>query len=188
MSFSDLYDGCKGIELYVGRNEIRDRVLALTSIDKIRTVKTTLDISVCRGFLLRPQNIEHHLVRQLGLHVVVLARGMNRCWDRFVYVKEMMHLFDPPDEATDSGDKFDMVLSELTAGQGASVQMRAEVNCFWRALSALCPEKTRLQFKEQIVSNQITSYDVALQLKIPELYVPHLFTKQYEDKLAYILK
>jgi hypothetical protein len=52
-------------------------------------------------------------VEQFGSSVVVVARGLNRCWERFVYVKELMHVFDGVDEATDSGEKFESMLEGL---------------------------------------------------------------------------
>ncbi|MBF0246702.1 MAG: hypothetical protein HQL36_01300 [Alphaproteobacteria bacterium] len=121
------------------------------------------------------------MVKQLGAHVIVLARGENRCWDRFVFVKELMHIFDDPMQSTNSGDSFDRLLTDLTGANSPewSPQMISEVDCFWMALGALCPERERLKFQKQLEDGQIDDYGIALQLKIPQQYVHNLFRPNF---------
>jgi hypothetical protein len=148
----------------------------------VRHVKTTLDPAICRGFYLAARNQSSRLVAQTGSRVIVTARGLNRCWERFVYIKELMHLFEDPLSATDNGDAFDELLGEFTgaASTTRSPQLESEIKCFWRALAALCPEELRKTFSQERSKNQIDDYSIALQLRIPEQYVPHLFIKDFE--------
>lgn len=190
MSYKELYAFCQTLTPKIHRNNLRDKTLELTGIPKIKTVKTTLDISICRGFYLSAKNKENKFVQQNGYHLIVLARsGLNPCWERFVYVKELMHSFDDPEEATDSGECFEKVLTELQPGTlERSSQTMSELKCFWMALAALCPEKGRIEFKEQRKSGHIDDYGIALQLKIPRHYVPLLFEDRYEAIISKILK
>jgi hypothetical protein len=55
-----------------------------------------------------------HLVQQVGSDVIVTARGINYCWERFVFVKEFLHAFDDPRAAADNGDTFDTQLQDLS--------------------------------------------------------------------------
>ena len=78
--------------------------------------------------------------------------------ERFIYVKEMMHMFDDPSKATDTGAKFDAQLAEFD-GTGTpkdwSVQTHAEIACFWMTLGALCPEPIRKQLEMERAAGRI---------------------------------
>ena len=189
MSYQALYNFCQTKNPHISRNVVRDQVLRITGVNRVSTVKTTMDTSACRGFYLSARNTEHRLVQQHGSHIIVLARGQNRCWDRFVFVKELMHLFDSVDEATDTGEEFDRQLAELSGHPSPSwsPQMRSEVECFWKALAALCPETVRGEFQTLLDAGQIDEYGIALKLKIPQQYVQHLFRPEYPDIIRDIL-
>lgn len=105
-------------------------------------------------------------------------------------VKELMHLLDGASSATDSGDSFEKLLTELT-GPGSpdrSPQMDAEIECFWRALACLCPERFRTEFADDRRKNHIDDYGIALKLRIPQQYVPHLFSPVYEGFISGLTK
>jgi hypothetical protein len=116
MSFKLLYAHVQTLTTKINRNHLRDKVIDLAGRGPVRTLKTTLDTEKCRGFYLSARNLTHRMVQQHGANLIVLARGLNYCWERIVYVKELMHLFDDPDEAADTGAKFESLLSELNTG------------------------------------------------------------------------
>jgi hypothetical protein len=152
MPYSDLYEYCQTLAPRIPRNIIKAKVLNLTGINKVPHVRTTLDINSTRGFFLNARNTKHRLVQQLGSHVIVTARGLEEIdinEERFIVLKETMHLFDLPSAATDSGDKFEQLLDEFSPTQNKSEQSQAEVTCFYRALAAICPEKNRLEYLEK---------------------------------------
>jgi len=106
MPYKDLYEYCQTLTPKISRNTIKNKALELSGVPSVRIVKTGLDTTICRGFYLSAKNNNHRLVQQLGSHVIVLARdGLNYCWERFVVVKELMHLFDDPISATDTGER-----------------------------------------------------------------------------------
>lgn len=180
MSYQALYAHCQGFEPHVRRNAVRDKAQELTGVERLSTVKTTLDATLCRGFYLSARNTQHRLVAQLGGHVIALARDLDPRWERFVYVKELMHLFDDPTEATDTGDQFETLLEEFVAPQQVrSLQMKSEIKSFWMALGVLCPESHRQRFMGERENGQIDDYAIALTLRIPELYIPTLFHPQF---------
>lgn len=181
MSYKNLYDFCQALPIHINRNTVRDKALELTGIQRVRTFKADLDTKVTRGQYLSPRNTNHQFVIQAGGHVIVVARTLNRCWERFVYVKELMHLFDDLNQATDTGEAFEKLLRDFSGLSATdwSDQMRAEVNCFWRALAILCPEKFRLEFQAEREGGRLDDYAIALRLRIPELYVPQLFRADF---------
>lgn len=189
MPYHDLYKFCQTLEPAVSRKVLRKEVLGLTNTEKIREGRTTLDTKKCRGFFLSANNSEHPLVKQYGSNVIVLAREMNNCWDRFVYVKELMHLFDDIEEATDTGEEFEGLLTELLLNtMERSPQLMSEIKCFWMALAAMCPEKYRTEYKQKREDGFLDDYGIALKLKIPTEYVPLLFTDIYDHNLEHILQ
>ena len=99
-----------------------------------------------------------------------------------VYIKELMHLFDDPMEAVDSGDTFETVLREILPGPSQpSPQILSEYNCFWMALGVLCPERLRLELARERTEGRIDDYAIALRLRIPQQYVARLFEDRYLD-------
>ncbi|MBF0562889.1 MAG: hypothetical protein HQL37_12925 [Alphaproteobacteria bacterium] len=180
MTFSQLYDHCQTLLPKIKRNDLKDKVIELSCRGKIRTMKTTLDVASCRGFYLSAGNCDHQFVKQHGSTVIVLARGLNPCWERFVFTKELMHHFDDPAEASDSGDKFERMLEDLVpGGRERSPQADSEVACFWMALAVLCPESYRKKFDAERRAGRLDDYAIALQLRIPQVYVHRLFEDQY---------
>lgn len=185
MSYIDLYRVFAEKELYIRQNDVRESVLSLSGISQVRYLMSQLDISVCRGMYLSPRNMDHQFSKQFGGHIIVIARGLNKCWQRFVFVKELMHMLDGVSEHTDKGDIFERMLFELPApAQNQNCeQAKSEITAIYKALGVLCPEVFREKFKFQRKSGQITDHYIALQLKIPEIYIPILFSSSHEDFL-----
>lgn len=197
MSYSALYEFAQTVEVYengkqyVSRNILRDKAISISGIEQIKHIRTGVDQGVARGFWLTPTNKDHQLVRQLGCHIIVTERGLNTCWERFVYVKELTHLFDDDNAGrTGSAESFDNLLGEF-ASQGPvnerSGQWVSEATAVWRALALLCPEQKRKEFAAERKAVKIDDYEIALRLKIPLFHVPKLFSPTFDRMLREIL-
>jgi hypothetical protein len=186
MAYSDLYEHCQTLSPRIKRNAIRDKVLALTGVERITHVRTTLDVAKTRGFYLSASNRDHRLVQQCGTHVVVTARGLEQNEERFIYIKELMHLFDRVDAATDSGDKFEVQLNEFAPTKDRSPQGVAEIVCFYRALSCICPETHRKDYQSKREDGRIDDYAISLEVGLPLYYVPRLFSGGYTDIVTWL--
>lgn len=196
MPYRDLYDFAQTVEVYetgkqyVSRNVLRDKAVSITGVNKIVHVRTGADLGVSRGLWLTPTNTEHQLVQQLGCHIIVTERGLNTCWDRFVYVKELTHIFDADEGRTASAEAFDNLLGEF-ASQGPindrSLQWVSEATAVWRALALLCPEAKRREFAAERTDVKIDDYEIALRLKIPLFHVPKLFSPTFDLMLREML-
>lgn len=179
--FSELYNYCQTLKPKVSRRDIEQKTRDIVGVEKIKAVKTTLDTKVCRGYFLSAQNTEHPIVKKLGCNVIVLARDQNYCWERFVYTKELMHLFDSNDEPTNSGEKLERLLCDLEVPSAElSKQTLSDIKGFWMALACLCPENNRVEFEKLRAKGHIDDYGVALQLRIPEQYVRSLLSPRYK--------
>lgn len=185
MSYKELYEFAQTQDTPISRKVLLPEVKRLSGINAIRTVKTGADTRVFRGLWLTPQNQEYRLVQQLGCHIILLARDLNYCWERFVYVKELMHVFDAENAKTNTPELFQSLIDEFgAANETPSDQMLSEFASFWRALGILCPEKQREQFERERTDLKIDDYEIALRLRIPQQYVPRLFEPRYKTWLA----
>lgn len=185
MGYRQLFQQCQKLGTPISRRVLYPAVLQQTGINRIRHAVTTLDTRVCRGMYLSARNGQARLVQQMGSHVIVTARGLNYCWERFVFIKELMHAFDDPASAADNGEAFDNQLQDLSGpATTLSPQGEREYLSFWMALGALCPEAHRLQLRDRLAANQIDHYAIALELRIPQLYVPLLFEARYDTLIG----
>lgn len=185
-SYKELYDHCQSLDHPVSRRKIRDKLFELTDRRIAITISSSLKAKDVRGMFLSIES-ENAWVRQHGCDVVVISRDIayrppvgNYCWDRFITVKEMMHLFDTDEECSDTGDKFDEIISSFfMTWDSSSPIVNSENKGFLRALGVLCSEKNRLNLAQDVRAGNMTHYDVALKLKIPEQYVPNFLSDKY---------
>ena len=190
MSLRAFYEFVQTLEPRIKRNVLKAKALEITGHDDIRAMYTGMDAEICRGFYLSVHNQSHRFVQQHGCNVIVLPReGLNPCWRRLVYVKEMMHLFDDVDESTKSGEEYGSLLNELQPGfVRASPQYESEVKCLWLALAALCPERYRLEFIKLRDDNLMDDFGIATHLKIPQQFIPALLSDRFKIQIEEILK
>jgi hypothetical protein len=116
---------------------------------------------------------------------------LNVCWKRFVCCKELMHVFDSAKERADSALKFQQLLDEIEAplpASASSAMYKSESKTKWMALAVLCPEPIRGHLKPKWDSGEMSDYEVAVDLRIPETYIKTLMSDRYENVLKILLK
>jgi hypothetical protein len=99
----------------------------------------------------------------------------------------MMHLFDCLDEQTPTAESFTSLLTEFVVtlpDSQESKAMSSEVRALYMALACLCPEQRRLEYAQQYASGQVDLYNIAVQLRIPQQYVPHLLLPQFPEIIS----
>lgn len=186
MSYEDLYNHCQNLSPKVSRADIIPRAQQLTG----RTVAkrySSMDPTILSGYFLSSSNQEHPIIKQHnGSDVIVLSRGLNYCWKRLVEIKETMHLFDTPDERISTPEQFEALINAFSGppqppSQLITAQYMSEGKAFWMALGVLCPETARRELMRQRNAGAINDYGIALQLRIPEFYVPWLFIPNFTE-------
>ena len=116
---------------------------------------------------------------------------LNTCWKRFVCCKELMHVFDSPKERADSALKFQQLIDEIEAPLPASASSdmyKSESKTKWMALAVLCPEPIRETFRARLESGEMSDYELAVELRIPETYIRILMSERYDRVLKILLK
>ena len=194
MSYKNLYDYCQEQTIPISRKVLKSKLLEVTGKEKLAfAVSSNLNPKDVRGMFLSVGS-DNAWAAQHGCDVVVLSRGIwakseggNYCWDRFITCKEMMHLFDTEDEISDTGEKFDQILSAFfMTFDGNSPIVNSEIKGFWRALGVLCPERQRQEFAQKVSAGNMTNYDVALKLRIPEQYVGQLLSDRFINGIEHL--
>src|SRR5579863_5060259 len=107
MSYAQLYDDIQPIPGKVSTKFIRERVVALTRITRVREQWSgELDDKFIRGFYIEGP---HGPPLKIGPNeaLIVLSRALDKHMRRMVLAKELMHAFDEDYELADTAEKFD---------------------------------------------------------------------------------
>ncbi|WP_075322417.1 hypothetical protein [Acidithiobacillus albertensis] len=188
--YKNLYEFCQELTPYIRRNIIKNKVLEICGQESVRVIKTSMDTSVMRGSFLGTES-ENSYVQNSGVAHIVLARGLNHCWERFVFVKELMHFFDEEEEKTTSA-VFDLLLDSFSSPSSLedppSPIYLSEVNAVWMAVACFCPETYRLKLKNDLQNGHIDEYGIALKLKIPKQHVRLLMSHKFNAIIDHLIK
>jgi hypothetical protein len=191
MSYKKLYEYCQTLEAPIGRNEILAKVRELSS-QGLTYIRAGLDKNILLGFFVSAENPEHPLVKQLGgKNIIVLARGLERPWERLVLFKELMHMFDSDLQKTNSSAEFEQLITGMCAveliAHIVSPPLLSEWACMLMAASTFCPEKMRAELQQDRDAGRITDTEIAAKLRMPEKFVPILFDPKYKEAISVLL-
>ncbi|MEM6858619.1 MAG: hypothetical protein AAF559_12170 [Pseudomonadota bacterium] len=113
--------------------------------------------------------------------LISYANHLNMCERRFVWCKEMMHIFDTVDGCVSTPDEYRGLLREIEMKPlEPSESYLTENLAKWMALLILCPKEQRDRMKAEHEAGQLSDYDVALAFRIPEVVVSSLFSEYYD--------
>lgn len=105
---------------------------------------------------------------------------LNFCKRRFVWCKEMMHIFDTENGSVKTDEEYRGLLNEIELRPiEPSEGYLSENTAKWLALLVLCPKIQRDQLMARAKVEDLTDYD-ALHFRIPEVIVPSLFSTYYD--------
>ncbi|HET7255610.1 MAG TPA: hypothetical protein VFJ46_17775 [Xanthobacteraceae bacterium] len=185
MSFVSLYRYVAGLNEYPVRLEgiVDKKVQALTGQDEIWYVPVDLDPTISLGHIkqLRYQKLPYQeltWVTEIRYH-----KELDLPLRRFVCCKELMHAFDTPEERTDSAKKFEQLLDEIETplpNELASPMFQSESRTKWMAALTLCPGPVRDRFLPLWEADELSDYEVALELQIPEPLIKTIMSDRYE--------
>jgi hypothetical protein len=113
-------------------------------------------------------------------------KKQNRCWTRFICCKELMHVFDSEAQSVNNRQKFLHLMTELQQRPmkgDISAMFSSELDAEWMALLVLCPERLRVNWRQRWIDKELPDYDIALALRIPEIFVKPIMDEYYETAL-----
>ncbi|MBE8221082.1 MAG: hypothetical protein HAW65_07245 [Alphaproteobacteria bacterium] len=195
MSYQQVYERCKKLPISIKRTIIKDIVSDISGLH-IKWCRAGMNEKNLRGLYLNPEDVKSTKFRNSnkeGGPVIVTERSLNRCWERLVYVKELMHVFDTDDQLTKTGENFEDITSTFggdvyTDPEDRSPVVNAEFIALPMALGLLCPKIHLDEFRKERIAGTIPDNDIATAFRIPEQYVPAIMNPSFDATILSILK
>jgi Zn-dependent peptidase ImmA (M78 family) len=190
MSYSQLYKYCQGLQGRIGRRQLFPKVAELTRLPKPKQMITDkLDPDVILGFIVFPDGVGTRLhTFSRGRPLIMVARGIDEDWRRFVMIKELMHYFDQALERVSSADEFEGLVSEISAPlPERSAAVNSEAKALWMAFGVICTEEKRQDYQRRRESGEITDAQIAKELGMPVSMVAHLFDPNFKSIITSLL-
>jgi hypothetical protein len=192
MSFSILYAFSAGLRtLPVKLEGVLDaKVVELTAQDDIFYVPVDIDPDISLGHIKQYREATGVYTQPRWVTEIRYFKDLNLCWHRFVCCKELMHVFDKPEEKTTSVEKFDQLLDEIESplpSDQQSPMYKTETRTKWMALAILCPLPLREHFQPMWLDGTLSEYEIALELRIPEVLIPMIMAESYPAIVSSLL-
>jgi hypothetical protein len=186
MSYVRLYQYAAGLGEYPIRLEglIDQKVKELTGQDELWYVPLDLDPEISLGHIKQyrvPNCVYDH--DPTWVTEIRYWAGLELPDRRFVCCKELMHTFDTAAEKTDTAEKFEQLLDEIETPlptEVASAMYLSENRTKWMAALVLCPGPVRDIFQPRWAAEELSDYEVALELQIPETLIAAIMSERYE--------
>lgn len=189
MSFEKLYAAVQSHKSDDGRIStkwLRDLAIDLSGIKRVKEQwSDVIDANFLRGFYIEgPMGPPIPLAESeclIGLSRSICTGAQGKNWRRFIYTKELMHVFDTEEEKAGTREAFDIQVEKFgNPSADVSPQFRAEYKAIWRALAVLCPEAKRLEYKKALQSGEKSVEVVAAALRLPAPYIHPLVRDDFE--------
>lgn len=166
------------------------KAMELTAQDELYYVPVDLDPHISLGHI-KQYRIQTGIYNGDPTWVTEIRyfQGLNTCWKRYVCCKELMHVFDSQAERTDTAEKFQQLVNEIETPlprDEASPMYDTESRTLWMAIAVLCPSDLREQFKPKWDGKQLSDYEVALELRIPEVLIKTIMGSQYDRMIPFL--
>lgn len=190
MSYSDLYQFRQTLGNYVKHPVILKAAQRCSGKRAFMGCDPKLKIADARSYYIALDDPKHEKYSFAGEQNMIFFSGENnKCWKRFVVVKEAMHLFDDSFGSTSSDEEFEALLNEwsVQAPEGRSPAMKSEIRAFWMALGLCCPESDRVEYQKRLKRGEMTELEIAQELKMPEQYIPSLLGVSYKKIIDHLI-
>jgi len=190
-------------QVYRERQLVEDLILPLSwYVDDAKLLHKVDDITLIASRDLDPNHVLAYIVQHppsfighpdLGMeHTIVVCEDLPRDFEKFLCLKELMHCYFTANSGTltDSAQVLRRHMVELFGelATSQSMQLRAEKQAVWMALSLICPESARRRFQEKVYLEKSTSVEnVASKLGIPPPMAERLLQDEYSREIQEIL-
>lgn len=126
-------------------------------------------------------------------YTIFIAAGLSREWERFVALKELMHLYFGPNGGgeyrTDNAVVLENHINEMfeQSADISSHQVEAEKLARWMAISVLTPGTTRKEYQKSLLAEELSVKDIADELHIPVNIAKALLSRQYDMEISNLM-
>lgn len=108
--------------------------------------------------------------------------ALNACHRRFVWTKELMHVFDSDEGLVKSEGDYLGLLNEIELEplKERSKAYVSENDAKWMALICLCPKPHRDRYRALVQNGDISQYEMAVDFRIPEALIRFVISEEYD--------
>lgn len=194
MPFKTLYNKRQGEPEWLPLSWYVDDALDLQWVAQDLQITRTnaLPKAHLRGMIIehRPNFMPHMLTCR---YTIFIAAGLSKEWERFVALKEIMHLYFGPNGGgiyrTDNSVVLENHINEMFEQSAAisSHQVEAEELARWMAISVLTPATVRKDFQKSLAAGELSIGDIANKLHIPTNIAKNLISNQYDMEISNIM-
>ena len=161
-------------------------------VDHVFVIESDIDKNILYGMYTHKIESSESLGENQRICEIYWARELNYCWKRFVLCKELMHLFDGDEARVSNIDTAETLIFDLTSPFNPERQYSqvwtADQFAVLKALLVLTPEHAITQLRAEYRSGELTEYEVALKLRIPEYFVKHILDEEFRRMIVDLLK
>jgi|SRR5665213_375543 len=188
MRYADLYNYANGSQAdFVPVKLLAAKIVAdHPPIEQVDFWPVELDPNISLGHMVYERAKSSAYGESFTIANIRFEKRQNRCWARFIGCKELMHVFDNEPQSVNSRQKFLQLMAELQTQpmeKDMSAMFSSEVNAEWMALLVLCPERLRAKWRQQCLDKTVSEYNVALALRIPEIFIKAVIGDYYDIAL-----
>ena len=190
MRYADLYQYSNGLAAEaISVRDLADRICEHhgNDIGLVNFWPVELDADISFGHIMFDRDRDSPYEAPFRIANIRYDKSLNRCWTRFVCCKELMHVFDRPEERVDTRERFLTLMSELESlrmKEDMSAMFFSELEAQWMAVIVLCPPRLRDKYKPLLENKTMSEYDIALKLKIPEAVIRNTMSDYYDRAMA----
>ena len=185
MSYSELHKLVQSGDCYTEdlTHEICDKKLHQCAQDitgkRVTHITVEMDKKVWRGIYCSASETVQDLFG-INNDVIITAEGLRKPWERFIFTKELMHIFEK--DGVDSSQKLRSVFNQITNPTNPfSEDMVKETEAFYLALGVLCNERDRRLFHSEYKKQSLDYKDIGERVNLPEERMFHYFSERYLD-------
>ncbi|MCH2486290.1 MAG: ImmA/IrrE family metallo-endopeptidase [Erythrobacter sp.] len=126
-------------------------------------------------------------------YTIFIAAGLSKEWERFVALKELMHLYFGPNGGgiyrTDNAVVLENHINEMfeQSADISSHQVEAEKLARWMAIALLTPATARKAYQEALKAEETDMEKIAAELHIPVNIAQSLISRQYDMEISNIM-
>lgn len=145
--------------------------------------KTNRDIEVLRILSDTPNYYGEVRVYENKSQIRLWA-GLNRCWQRFVWAKECMHVVFPKWDGLEPVERVEHALSSRFAPAKSDHDFDDETTGIYLAMEVLIPWEIRARLSGWKREERETNYQIACRLLVPQEAINHFFDLGFAEQSA----
>lgn len=193
MSYKDLYRYIQEQPSPIDLQIVRQKIADLLPGRRVQIRSSSMDPNKLLGYYVSSRNADAAFYAGLpaGAAVIVIGGSLDEKWARYVQLKELMHLFDDPLQATTTAEELASLLSGLcdsVIGKSITPQATSEYICMWMAIGLLCPELKRVELQNRRDARDISDIELSEELMCPARMIPALFSPNYKTIITEIIE